>query len=221
MRHISFDFWNTVGKPNLTYSAKRTEFLATAFETTREVAKHTYTAVKTALVADDERGAYHHGRDYEIERLCEAFGRKADPAFHAHLCNEMDSWFAVHPPTIDHRLATLIHRASLNGITLSIGSNTNFVRGQTIVDHSVGRLPFAFAIFSDEVGVSKPSREFFDLVAYHARLVNPLIRDNRDIVHVGDNRVCDCDGPEAAGMLSAYTKDADETAAVLDALLTN
>jgi FMN phosphatase YigB (HAD superfamily) len=223
MRHLSFDFWNTIGKPNKTYARERSQLLSEVFATSFDTAKATYSKVKGALDHAAETEGVDHGRDYNITRLCEAFGKPdANAAFREQLQIELDKLFAMYPPTIDDALIFELDRAHEMGITLSIGSNTNFIEGHTILSHVVGRrIPLAFSIFSDEVFCSKPNPTFFKLVADNARAVNPLITSNRDIIHVGDNDVCDCRGADAAGMRYAFTENADQTATVLRGLLAN
>jgi FMN phosphatase YigB (HAD superfamily) len=221
MRHISFDFWNTIGKPNKVYARERSRLLSEVFAVSLDEAKATYSKVKKALDHAAETEGVDHGREYNIAKLCEAFGKPdADQQFRDQLQVEMDKLFAEHPPTIDDALIAELDRAHKMGITLSIGSNTNFIEGQTILDHVIGRrIPFAFSIFSDEVSCSKPNPDFFALIAHHAGLVNPLITSNRDIIHVGDNDICDCKGADAAGMRYLFTENADTTAGLLAGLL--
>ena len=222
MRHMSFDFWNTVGKPNKTYARERSQLLADVFGTSFDTAKANYSKVKGALDHAAETEGVDHGRDYNIVKLCEAFGVERDQQFRDQLQVEMDKLFAMYPPTIDDALIHELDRAHKMGITLSIGSNTNFIEGHTILAHVIGRrIPLAFSVFSDEVACSKPNPDFFKLIAGQARQHNPLIRDNRDIIHIGDNDVCDCRGADAAGMRYAFTEHADQTAMVLRGLLAN
>lgn len=222
MPHLSFDFWNTIGKPNLTFSAERNRVLAGLFGTTVEEAGRTYTAAKTRLIAEGECSGLDHGQDHGIKMLCEMFGQPdTTDDIRATIASEMERLFSLHPPTIETSLVNLLYKAHLSGITLSIGSNTDIIMGQSIVDHVVGRLPFDFAVFSDEVGVYKPNPEFFTLILDGARRVNNRVTDYGDIIHIGDSMVCDIGGAVGVGMRHAHVIDADNTSQVLSNLLVN
>ncbi len=222
MPHLSFDFWNTIGKPNLTFSAERNRILALMFGTSVEEAGRTYTATKTRLIAEGEASGLDHGQDHGIQMLCEMFGRsETSDEFKAGIAADMERLFALHPPTIDSVLVNLLYKAHLSGITLSIGSNTDIIMGQSIVDHVVGRLPFSFAVFSDEVGVYKPNPAFFALIRDRAAKVNNRVNDYADIIHVGDSMVCDIGGAKSVGMRHAFVKNAEETARVTTNILNN
>jgi FMN phosphatase YigB (HAD superfamily) len=219
MKHFSFDFWNTIGKPNKDYARGRAALLADVFGTDTATAKARYTSVKNALDHAAETEGCDHGRDYNLARLCEAFEREDDRDFRDTLGRHLDDLFAEHPPMIDPALREQLHRAHDQGITLSIGSNTNFITGRVIMEHAIGRLPFAFTVFSDEVASSKPNPAFFAIIAEKARAANPLVMENTDIVHIGDSRACDIAGGARAGMQVHYTTNADATAAEVAVLL--
>ena len=46
IKHISLDFWNTIGIPNSTYAIQRTELIAEALRIPVLEAKEKYTKVK-------------------------------------------------------------------------------------------------------------------------------------------------------------------------------
>lgn len=227
MRHISFDFWNTVGKPNSVYAKERTKFLAEVFDTTPEIAKATYTRTKRFLDQSAEERGVDHGRRFNLLALCTNFydtlrtRHALDDGLVPVLANGFDDLFAQFPPSIDPLLVEQLHRAHAMEITLSIGSNTNFIVGRTILQHCFGGLPFDFYVFSDEIECSKPSPDFFTKVFDEAFVCNPTVETRYDITHIGDNKICDSEGARAAQMRFAHVDDADATAAVLKQLLDN
>lgn len=219
MRHISFDFWNTVAKPNPTYASERSTMLADIFGTSYHDAKANYAIVKNRLDAAGERDGLDYGRLHAIGALCDQFGKQPDVQFREQLGIELDRLFVSHPPTIDPELHDMIQRAYSRGITISIGSNTNFILGATIRDHVLAELPFSFFIFSDEIGLSKPDAGFFRIISVLAKSSNYTIDSEDDILHIGDDVVRDCQAAQTAGMRYARVEDADHTAGVLRGLL--
>ena len=216
--HYSFDFWNTVGKPNMEYARQRTALLARVFETDIATAKATYTATKGRLDKLAEDQGLSTPRMDCFAQLVTAFGR--DPLISIdELATAFDTIFADLPPTVDPILVEALHDMHAHGITLSIGSNTNFINGQEIKRYVLDApsivLPFAFTIFSDEAKVSKPNPEFFSAILAGARDTNRGVTAPEHIIHVGDSKRCDGEGARDAGMGFLYVTDADNTAPVL------
>ena len=219
MKHLSFDFWNTIANPNSEYAKARTAFLAKEFGVDEPTAKATYTAVKGKIDSRAEQSGEDFGRTVNLTDLCDAFGRPADDTFIDHLGQMMDQLFAENPASVDPLLIEQFHRAREKNITLSITSNTNFITGRVLCATVLNAIPFDFLLFSDEIGFAKPHPEIFARVAKQARQCNSAVVTNADIYHVGDHRICDGEGAKKAGMNFAYTADASDTAKVLKHLL--
>jgi len=87
--------------------------------------------------------------------------------------------------------------------TANILSNTGFIKGITLrkVLQAL-RLDtyFDFQLYSDEVGMSKPNRSFFELMKTEAMSLNTL--QPQQIIHIGDNPLADIAGASAAGIAS-------------------
>ena len=219
MQHISFDFWGTIGKSNPNYSRERTEFLAKFFDVDTDTAKTTYTAVKSRIERAAEETGNDLGYSINIETLCSSFGNSTTLADRVRLSRDLVALFMKHPPVVDPALVVQLLRAKSMGLTLSIGSNTNMMPGRVIKEAVLNQLPFAFTVFSDEMGVAKPSLYFFRFVEGKARAVNPRVTNPLDIVHIGDNPRCDHTGPITAGMRASLVVNADHTAQVLSSIL--
>jgi len=218
MHHISLDFWNTVGKPNPSYSQPRNEVLADFFNVDVATAAAGYKITKDWFIAMAENEGLGYDQEQNLTRLYYHFGAASDYACLADLGRRLDEVFLAYPPTIDPALVDVLARVCRAGITLSIGSNTDFVMGHSI-RQVLGDLDFSFFVFSDELKFAKPASAFFERVRVEAMAVNADVRFEGDILHVGDSHRCDIWGGLQYGMQTAFTKDADQTAEVIEALL--
>jgi len=82
-------------------------------------------------------------------------------------------------------------------------SNTGFIKGITlrkVLKSLAIDQYFDFQLYSDEVGLSKPNQELFQLMIKEALLLNhvPL----KQIIHIGDNPKADIWGADMAGISS-------------------
>ena len=88
--------------------------------------------------------------------------------------------------------------------TISLLSNTGFIKGQTLrrVLHTLELDAFLdFQLYSDEVGFSKPNPFFFQLMLDKVKKPGTNITLD-DIIHVGDNPVADVVGAQQMGIQS-------------------
>jgi putative hydrolase of the HAD superfamily len=90
--------------------------------------------------------------------------------------------------------------------TLSILSNTGFIKGETLrkVMVNLGLHDFfSFQLYSDEEGMSKPNQTLFNLMIQNVKDCNKTKQINpENIIHIGDNPKADIEGAEAAGLKS-------------------
>jgi putative hydrolase of the HAD superfamily len=155
-------------------------------------------------------------QDLAFDRYNEMTGRKAPARYMYHkvlekikpgagspeaseyLFNESNRLFADTPPLFLHRNVPAVLSGLHNeGISLNIGSNTGYIEGPamrlTIEVMDVAKY-FSFMIFSDEVGVSKPSPAFFGHISREAGI------PEAQILHVGDNLKADYHGALRCGL---------------------
>lgn len=95
-------------------------------------------------------------------------------------------------------------------VTLSILSNTGFIKGST-VRKILSRLEihqyFDFEIYSDEYDLSKPNKDIFCVCLQKAQQINENINP-QDIIHIGDNPNADIKGAKEFGFSTfMVTKD--------------
>jgi putative hydrolase of the HAD superfamily len=126
------------------------------------------------------------------------------------LYDEMEAVALAYPPQI-YEAATLptLEKLKRSDVTFSLLSNTAFVKGRTLRKMFKGlglEGLFAFELFSDEAGLSKPNRAFFQLMldqVSQTRGPIPL----EAIVHIGDNPVADEAGARAMGIPAILIND--------------
>jgi putative hydrolase of the HAD superfamily len=99
------------------------------------------------------------------------------------------------PQLLPNGLPEVLPLLKSEGITMNILSNTAFIKGSSlrkVLSHYGFDDYFAFQMYSDETGFSKPGIEMYNC-AYDAILkTNTLLKN--EIIHVGDNRISDYDG---------------------------
>lgn len=200
-KHISLDFWNTVGQPNKDYIHRRSEIIADFYNVSFAEAKRMYTLIKSSLDKGAEQTGTCHDYMENYWILSRAFvfddEEVRNPAELAKLLAEA---FAENPPLVSDTMRESLFAAKRAGFTLSIGSNTNFITGREIVDHVLADMPFDFLIFSDEIMLSKPHQYFFQTIVDQAMQVNNNVHNASDVIHIGDHRVCDVEGAIRRGL---------------------
>lgn len=117
-------------------------------------------------------------------------------------------FFAYLPEYYDEDTLDVLRELKSRGSTLSITSNTGFIKGKTLRKLIAMKFEdiFEFQIYSDEVGCSKPSSDIFYHVTggiyslYEKKQEN--LPSNIDILHVGDNPIADLQGAKKYGFNS-------------------
>ena len=212
IKHISLDFWNTIGIPNSAYALKRTELIANVCDITYKCAAARYTKVKEYL----DLSASEFGISFTTERCWEILlDAKLTRAQIHEVKIKAQVLFLNNPPIILNETIKEINRLKEKGITVSIGSNTNFIEGQTIVcvpevyklSHVSRSLSFSF--FSDQLPVAKPHTDFFKRIIDETNLLP------EEICHIGDSSVCDYWGAKHANLHAHLIEGAFELPSIL------
>lgn len=195
IKHVSFDVWNTLLYPNPKFMVERDRFLSEVFDVTPAEARDKYKKVKTKLDQDSEqKGVGLYSREV-YRQLFEEFTLGT--------ISFSDSWWIVragleaitraYPPIMEPEVGVALRKLQRGGFSLSIASNTNFIRGkilkEVILDH-VG-VVWSFQMFSDELGYAKPSRDLWKALLSNAKTSVHRNIQPKHILHVGDNRICD------------------------------
>jgi len=114
--------------------------------------------------------------------------------------------FNYMPMVYSDETITALNSLKQNNTSFNIASNTAFIKGcslKRVLAHLELESFFDFQLYSDEIGVSKPNKEFFELVLNQ---VNNIYLKNqislKDIVHIGDNPKADIEGAQSVGINS-------------------
>lgn len=112
---------------------------------------------------------------------------------------DLERLFLTHPPYLFSDTKEVLEELKNRGRTLSILSNTSYIKGSTITKaleiREISDL-FKFQLYSDEVGYSKPHEKFFKKIEVYLREDDI---DNTEIIHVGDKELEDAQGAHDAG----------------------
>lgn len=214
-RLISLDVWNTLISPNPAYSLARDDlFRALPFDF--DTLKKVYREHKDGA----DRAAEERGEGLTSSATYVKFAQAIDPSgdlMPHRLKKSLEGAFVGWAPLIRDDVIDALREVHNAGIQLSIGSNTNFIRGAILDEAALKkmRVPWAFQVFSDVHAVSKPHPEFWRIIKSKAAKIGI---EPSEIVHVGDNKICD-GGCEAHGIRFAYTPNPEGLAPLLKGLI--
>lgn len=228
VKHISLDFWNTLGTANPEYSEERRFILSDFTSMIRETldsdgsfdghsvryCAQAYKEVKKMIDAD-----VLLGKRYSIDKCFDTLidWLEVHPLHHELTKLKADLWeaFYKHPPTILHETIEQLQRLKVKGYTLSIGSNTNFIPGKVIREAVLDRLDlFDFFIFSDEIGVAKPNTEFFLRVNKATFKLRAIV--GQSVLHIGDSKDFDYKPAKAFGLQAAHIDSPKDLPSILE-----
>jgi FMN phosphatase YigB (HAD superfamily) len=186
--HISLDVWNTLLSANPRYARRRSIILADFFDSDPDKMSALYTQTKTNLdnaTASMCQAITPHQSIAALIRTIDG-ATDVDERDIRDIDEQFRVAFAEHPPLWDKHLVNELQSLSQKGVTISIGSNTNFVGGQTMTQVVFDNwdVDFEFKMFSDLEGCVKPSELFFNKM-------RTMVHPHRQIIHVGDDLVCD------------------------------
>lgn len=210
IQHISFDFWNTIVRPNPLFKEKRAELIGTLFN--NQFSKYEIDSAFSKI-----------GKKYNEHQQA---GNSAIPPLHLlksvlneikpnsnfnliELHNQINILFLAYPPFIEPSFYDIIDLINKKGKTCSITSNTAFISGSVIIKYleNCNLLHhFSFTIFSDEFGFGKPSSKIFDHLNNIAIEFESVI-DRTNILHIGDNFESDCNGAIKSGLTAFHLLD--------------
>jgi HAD superfamily hydrolase (TIGR01549 family) len=191
---VSFDFWNTLATPNPKYATQRNSYLMNY-----GITQAHYTQTKKTL--DNLASIYGVATNpkFCIAMLLSMVGDK-DYSHIQLIKNELQYIFYQHQPTFDGYVKKSIDLLLKKNISWGVISNTNFISGNILSDiiySTFGYSPKAL-VFSDILGESKPSKRIFREFEDKLRpIYNPY-----NILHIGDDLLCDFYGAGNAGFKS-------------------
>jgi putative hydrolase of the HAD superfamily len=211
-RHYSFDLWMTLIRSNPLFKAERANFFFKNFnpqKKTIEEVSSIFRKVDIMCNSINEKTGKSIDAD-EMYLMVISMMNGFDTGFTgidlAWLYNEMESLLFKYMPVVycDETFDSLSRIKERNNSSFSISSNTAFIKGATLrkVLTGLSLSPFFdFQLYSDEIDVSKPDRQFFECMVASVRSIpaNQNI-SLAEIVHIGDNPCADIAGALSAGI---------------------
>lgn len=212
LKHYSFDLWLTLIKSNPLFKRKRAEFFYLNYNYSKKSLEEIESIFKNIdsmcnLINQSTGKNIDSDEMYlmVLYQMNESLEQLEDFDSDNLYSRIEELIFQFHPllfssDTIKH-LETIFNTQDT---TLSILSNTAFIKGKTlrkVLDHLNLSNFFAFQIYSDEVGLSKPNKKIFELLL---QSVKDLRKGEEiklvEIVHIGDNPCADIAGAERVGI---------------------
>ena len=226
-KHYSFDLWLTLIKSNPIFKKERALFFykhLNADEKSLEEVEMIFRKVDLMSNAINQKsGGNLTAEEMHLMVIYELNGSNStfENLDIEWLLHEMEQLFFQYIPTIYNAetLSTLCIIKEIPDVSMSILSNTAFIKGATlrIVLEKLGMAHFFdFQLYSDEANLSKPNYDFFALMIeeiYYKRPHDNLVFD--DIIHVGDNVIADIEGANNLGINSFLINSNHKTIADL------
>lgn len=223
-RHYSFDVWLTLIRSNPDFRRERTAYFADHFNPLGRSAEAVGDLIKEVDVACTRINELV-GRNIDSQELLLLMANRLGTDL-AQVTSErliqaqhdLGELFRANPPQLtDETIPAVLTELRARGATLSLLSNTGLIRGALLRRHwqdiGLGKL-FAFELYSDEVGLSKPNPAFYALLYQQTRQLpehQSVALQPANIIHIGDNPIADQAGATAAG-LSARLLNPDQPA---------
>jgi len=186
---ISLDVWNTLLSSNPEYATHRNTYLSKELKLPIQIIESIYQRVKT----DYDKIVEKHSICFSNEQTYKKLLILADWSNYdwMKLRENMERIFVQYPPHVLPETIEGLSELQESGIKLSIASNTNFIRGKILNEAILSKLKidWSFQVFSDEIKWPKPHNQFWVNVISTAYKNIGIM--SKDIVHIGDNKLCD------------------------------
>lgn len=219
--HYSFDLWQTLIKSDPRFKSERVKYFFDRYNFKKKTI--------------DEINLIFRQTDVMCNRINETTGKNIDSDEMYlmiisqindydidwlsinidELHHEMESLFFQYPPLLYSDDTAFVLKKLKENHSLSLLSNTGFIKGKTL-EKLLGILGignfFAFQLYSDEVGLSKPNILFFRLMLEQVANLYPTtpLSLNR-IIHIGDNINADIKGAQSIGIDSLLINSNDNS----------
>ena len=212
--HYSFDLWLTLIKSNPYFKIERTKIFHRDFnpagKSIDDVAR-AFRQVDLMCNAVNERTGKNIDADEMYLMVISMINDNQYPLADIDvdkLYLDMEKLLFYYLPVIYSSVTIdVLQGLKQNGdCTLSILSNTGFIKGETLrkVMVNLGLHDFfSFQLYSDEEGMSKPNQTLFNLMIQNVKDCNKTKQIKPEIIiHIGDTPKADIEGAEAAGLKS-------------------
>lgn len=209
-KHISFDLWLTLIKSNPAYKPKRNELFRDFFAIDKSSEEVAAVIRKFDILTNGINEKVMRNFDtYEIYCLMlDALGVDLNSYDYQKLeefYNHSEELMMNYKPLLlDDNIPSFLKHLHDSGKTMNILSNTAFIKGKSlrkIIAHYQLQDYFAFQVYSDEVGFSKPAEQIYEYAYQNIQQLRNI--EKHEVLHVGDNKVSDYNGALAYGF-NAY-----------------
>ncbi len=210
-RHYSFDLWLTLIRSNPAFKTERTRYFYERYnyarKSTEEIAL-AFRQVDLMCNAINENTGKNIDADEMYLMVLSLINNHQLPLQDidvAQLGNEMNQLLFNYLPLVYcSQTKTVLQHLKQQGSTVSLLSNTGFIKGEVLrrVLQHLELSPFLdFQLYSDEARLSKPNPQFFRQMLYEVTQLQPGIQPEQ-IVHIGDNAHADIKGAQGIGIHS-------------------
>jgi putative hydrolase of the HAD superfamily len=199
--HVSFDLWLTLIKSDPEFKKNRNLLFKDFFginctiEKVSEIIRY-YDVLCNKINEKTGLNLHTHEIYYLILNALEVDIDKNDIDKLDQFYEETEILFMKYKPILIYSdIKNLLQEITEKDKTINILSNTAFIKGRTlkkVLAYYELTDYFKFQIYSDEVGISKPNTEIFQLVFDQVNAHRKT--QKKEIVHVGDNNIADYNG---------------------------
>lgn len=210
-KHYSFDLWLTLIKSNPAFKTERTKYFHAHYNSRKKTIEEValvFRQVDLMVNAINEKTGKNIDADemyLMVISIINDYSTEFQSVDLEGLYLEMESLLLNNMPLLynESSLTVLSELKSTGLSTLNILSNTGFIKGKTlrkVLQHLKLDEFLDFQLYSDELRLSKPNPEFFQVMLDTIdRVKHPEI-GLHEIIHVGDNPVADVKGAKAMGI---------------------
>lgn len=225
-KHYSFDLWLTLIKSNPQFKLERARLFHSKYNSFNKSFEEVATIVRQVDLMVNSMNE-KTGKNIDADEMCLmviSVINDYHPDFSGmdmeELYTEIEALLFNYLPLVycDQTKLTLSKIKDSGNSTLSILSNTGFIRGKTLrkVLEELEIAPLLdFQLYSDEVRLSKPNKAFFQLMLDTIDRTKHKKIELHEIVHIGDNPVADILGATAAGIKSVLINSNQQTISCL------
>lgn len=214
VKHFSFDLWLTLIKSNPEFKKERVNYFYTKFNFMNKSIEHVEKSFRYVDLMcnsiNEKTGKNIDAEEMYLMVLYQINGNanSFDDIDTSKLYVDIENLLFKYSPTLycDTTIKCLENIKHNENLTTNILSNTAFIKGKTLRE-VLERLKiskyFDFQIYSDEVFISKPNIDIYELLINNVRKIRSNLNIERnEIIHVGDNPIADIKGANSAGLRS-------------------
>jgi putative hydrolase of the HAD superfamily len=220
-KHYSFDLWLTLIRSNPEFKQERAKIFHARYNPMNKSFADVVTIFRNVdLMCNsiNERTGKNIDAD-EMYLMVISMLNDYDPGFAAVDMEELNInmehlLFNYMPYIYCGNTLGLLNSLREGNSTISLLSNTGFIRGKTLrkILHALEIDQYMdFQLYSDEVRLSKPNKEFFQLMLDQIDRRYDGGLELHEIVHIGDNPVADIYGANQLGIQSVLINSNQQT----------